>query len=78
MRCEMTINIMHLYYDLLNLYGESGNIKILKNYFENQGIKVNIHFMTINDNISLENIDIIYIGNGTKSNQPFLFYHFRC
>ncbi len=73
----MTINIMHLYYDLLNLYGESGNIKILKNYFENQGIKVNIHFMTINDNISLENIDIIYIGNGTKSNQMLALKHLK-
>ena len=73
----MTINIMHLYYDLLNLYGESGNIKILKKYFENQGIKVNIHFITINDNICLDNIDIIYIGNGTKNNQLLALNHLK-
>ena len=39
----MTITITHLYYDLLNLYGEQGNIKALKNYLENMGIKVKIN-----------------------------------
>lgn len=73
----MTINIMHLYYDLLNLYGESGNIKVLKKYFENQGIKTNIHFVTINDDINLENIDIIYIGNGTENNQLLALSHLK-
>lgn len=71
----MTINIMHLYYDLLNLYGESGNIKALKNYFESQKINVNIHFATLSDDISLDNIDIIYIGCGTKSNQDLALKH---
>ena len=73
----MTINIMHLYYDLLNLYGESGNIKILKKYFEKQNIKVNIHFVTIGDNINLKNIDIIYIGNGTENNQLLALSHLK-
>lgn len=73
----MTINIMHLYYDLLNLYGESGNIKILKKYFEKQNIKVNIHFVTIGDDINLKNIDIIYIGNGTENNQLLALSHLK-
>lgn len=73
----MTINIMHLYYDLLNLYGESGNIKVLKKYFENQGIKVNIHFVTIDNDINLENIDILYIGNGTENNQLLALSHLK-
>lgn len=71
----MTINIMHLYYDLLNLYGESGNIKALKKYFESQKINVNIQFVTIDDDIKLENIDIIYIGCGTKNNQSIALKH---
>src|SRR5574344_1471263 len=71
----MTINIMHLYYDLLNLYGESGNIKALKNYFEAQGIKTNIHFLTLTNDIKLDNIDIIYIGCGTKNNQSLALKH---
>ena len=30
----MKISIMHLYYDILNLYGENGNIKALKKTLE--------------------------------------------
>ena len=39
----MKIKIAHLYYDLLNLYGEQGNILALKNAFENQNVKVEIN-----------------------------------
>ena len=36
----MTINILHLYYDLMNLYGEIGNIYLLKHSLEKEGLKV--------------------------------------
>lgn len=71
----MTINIAHLYFDLLNLYGESGNVKSLKKYYEEAGIKVNIKFLTISDELDLENIDIIYIGSGTEKNQKIVLKH---
>ena len=32
----MKYTICYLYYDLLNLYGDSGNVKALKNHLENQ------------------------------------------
>ena len=31
---KKTIKIAHLYYDLMNLYGESGNVKALKKFIE--------------------------------------------
>ena len=31
------IKILHLYADLLNLYGEYGNVTILKKHLEDQG-----------------------------------------
>lgn len=71
----MTINIVHLYYDILNLYGESGNIKAMKNYLEQQNIKVNIKFITLNDKIDLTNIDLLYVGCGTESNQLMILKH---
>ena len=37
------IKIAHLYYHILNLYGENGNIRALKRYFERQDIKTEIH-----------------------------------
>lgn len=65
----MTIYIAHLYYDLMNLYGEIGNIKALKYSLENSGIKVVIDNLTIKDNIDFNRYDIIYIGSGTENNQ---------
>ena len=64
----MEINILHLYYDLLNLYGENGNIKALKNHLEEQNVKVNIEFLTINDKIDFKRYDFVYIGAGTEKN----------
>ena len=39
----MELNIIHLYPDLLNLYGDTGNVKCLKKRAEDRGIKVNIY-----------------------------------
>ena len=71
----MIINIGHLYYDLFNLYGSSGNIKAMKSYLEEQGIKVNIKFITLNDDINLDDIDILFIGSGTEHNQDLVLKH---
>lgn len=64
----MTITIGHLYYDLLNLYGEIGNIKALEYHLENQGIKVIIKNLSIDDEIDFNKLDLIYIGSGTENN----------
>ena len=64
----MTLTIGYLYYDLMNLYGESGNIKALKNELENQGIKVIIKKLSIDDEIDFKRLDFIYMGTGTKNN----------
>ena len=64
----MKITIGYLYHDLLNLYGETGNIKTLKYHLEEQGIETKIKYMSINDKKELDDVDIIYIGSGTEEN----------
>lgn len=64
----MSITIAHLYYDLLNLYGESGNVKALVNALESQGIDVKVKFITIGDSIDFSKYDFIYMGAGTEEN----------
>lgn len=64
----MIINICYLYYDLLNLYGEIGNIKALTKIFNSQKIKVVVDKLSINDNIDFNKYDLIYIGCGTENN----------
>ena len=48
----MELNICHLYPDLLNVYGDLGNILILKHRAEKRNIKVNIIDISINDDFN--------------------------
>ena len=63
------IKIAHLYYDLMNLYGENGNIRALKKFIERQDIKCEIHFLTIGDKIDFSKYDVFYIGMGTEKSE---------
>lgn len=65
----MKIKVAHLYYDLMNLYGENANIRALKKAFERQNIEVEVTFLTINDKIDFNKYDIFYIGSGTEEYQ---------
>ena len=47
------IYIAHLYYDLMNLYGENGNIMALVNAIENQDMYSEVVNLSINDKIVL-------------------------
>ena len=63
----MKITIGHLFHDLLNLYGENGNVLALEKAFMQQGIDVEIkNFSIDNEPWNLEDIDILYIGSNKK------------
>ena len=64
-----TIKIAHLYYDLMNLHGEVGNVRALKMFIERQGLEPEIHFLTIDDKIDFQAYDLYYIGAGSEDNQ---------
>ncbi len=65
----MKITILHLYCDLLNLYGEIGNIKVLSKHLLDQGIEILVDNKTVGDNIDFSKYDFIYMGSGTEKNQ---------
>lgn len=60
------VNVLHLYYDILNLYGENGNVRCINNNLELSNIKCNIDFKSIKDNIDFSKYDIVYIGSGDE------------
>ncbi len=64
----MKIKIAHLYYDLLNIYGEQGNILALTRAFKKQGYKCDVDLLSLGDNKDLKKYDLIYIGSGSKEN----------
>lgn len=63
-----TIKIAHLYYDLMNLYGENGNTRVLAKAFERQGLNCEVHFLSIDDEIDFDKYDLYYIGTGSEEN----------
>lgn len=65
----MEITIAHLYPDLLNLYGDRGNIITLKRRLEARGITAKVNQYELNDKIDFENTDIIFIGGGSDREQ---------
>ena len=68
----MELTICHLYPDLLNVYGDVGNILILKDRAERRGIKVNIINTSINDNFDGDNMDIVFFGGGQDYEQSIV------
>ena len=63
-----TFKIAHLFYDLMNLYGENGNIRYLEKKLEEQNIKTEIHFLSLEDKIDYDKYDLYYIGTGSEEN----------
>lgn len=68
----MELNICHLYPDLLNVYGDVGNILILKYRCEQRGIKVNIHNISLGDDFSSDTYDIVFFGGGQDYEQSIV------
>ena len=68
----MELNICHLYPDLLNVYGDVGNILILKHRAEERGIKVNIMNVSLNDEFNADDYDIVFFGGGQDYEQSIV------
>lgn len=70
---DYKINIVHLYPDLLNLYGDKGNIECLKRRLLWRNIDVNVFECTAETpNIDFENCDIIFLGGGSDREQEIV------
>jgi len=65
----MEITVAYLYPDLLNLYGDRGNIITLKKRLEDRGIEANIREYAPEDDINFNEIDILYIGGGSERSE---------
>jgi len=65
----MQITICHLYPELLNLYGDTGNILALKRRCSWRDIKVNIKIYDIGHDVDFDDVDIFFIGGGADKDQ---------
>ena len=68
----MEIKILHLYHDIMNLYGEYANVKILEKHLKDQGFEVIIDKKSIGEEKNFIDYDFIYMGCGTEKNQKVI------
>ena len=67
------IKILYLYPDLLELYGDYGNIQVLKYRIEKRGLKCIIDRYSINEEKpDFSSYDIIFAGGGADNEQSIL------
>lgn len=71
------MKIAYLYYDFLNLYGESGNIKIISNILKQNKIKHQILTLSLDDELEFDKYDLVYIASGTENNQKIALNHLK-
>jgi len=63
------LNLYHFFPDKLNLYGDRGNIISLVKRCEWRGIKVNVIEVSKTDGLTLDDMDMFFIGGGSDREQ---------
>lgn len=65
----MKLTIGYLYGDLMNIYGDTGNITVLKKRSEWRGIKVEVKNISVGDKLKTGECDIYFFGGGQDQSQ---------
>lgn len=63
------LRIAHLFPDLLNLYGDGGNLKVLEERARRRGIPVEVVAVDYGDSIDLDTVDMVFLGGGPDREQ---------
>ncbi len=70
---EKELKILYLYPDILELYGDYGNIQVLKYRLEKRGIKSTVVPYSIGDDIpNFSDFDLVFSGGGADQEQGIL------
>ena len=74
---DMELKICHLYPDVLNLYGDRGNIRSLQRRLAWREIGCRVDCIGIGDPVRLSAYDLIFIGGGQDFDQEILLEDLR-
>ena len=73
----MKLTIGHLYPDLLNLYGDRGNIQCMMKRSQWRGIEAETIEFTLEDTIDFSKLDIVLLGGGSDREQMIVCSRLR-
>ena len=68
----MELKICHLYPDVLNLYGDGGNIRCLTQRLRWRGLDSSVQRVPIGEQVRLSQFDLVFIGGGQDFEQQVL------
>ncbi|MGL5917585.1 MAG: type 1 glutamine amidotransferase [Culicoidibacterales bacterium] len=69
----MELHLAWLYDDLLELYGDRGNVTVLRDRCTKRGITLHVHQYSVGDQFDLTKMDMIFIGGGSDREQNIIY-----
>lgn len=66
-------NIVHMYPDLMNLYGDRGNLICIKRRIEWLGHSCHIKTIRLREEIDYNNVDMLFMGGGSDREQVLVY-----
>ena len=73
----MELKICHLYPDVLNLYGDTGNILCMRRRLAWRGIDSSVNRVRVGESLDLSDCDLLLIGGGQDFEQEVLLPDLR-
>ncbi|MCM1165891.1 MAG: glutamine amidotransferase [Lachnospiraceae bacterium] len=71
------MKILHLFHDLMNLYGDYANVLALERALAERGEESEIMRRSVGDSLYFSEFDFIYIGSGTERSQKAALEYLR-
>ncbi|MFZ5591853.1 MAG: type 1 glutamine amidotransferase [Bacillota bacterium] len=69
---ELVLHVCHLYPDLLNLYGDRGNVLAFIKRCQWRNINVCLHRVELGQSVDFKQFDFLFIGGGSDREQHIL------
>ncbi|MGQ9556859.1 MAG: type 1 glutamine amidotransferase [Desulfurispora sp.] len=69
---ELVLHVCHLYPDLLNLYGDRGNVLAFIKRCQWRNIEVCLHRVELGQSVDFKQFDFLFIGGGSDREQHIL------
>ena len=68
----MKLKVCWMYHDIMDLYGDKGNMMVLTKRCEDRGIEITIDTCSIGEEKDLSTYDILFLGGGADREQHLL------
>lgn len=74
----MQLKICYLYPDLMDLYGDRGNIITLSRRCGWRGIETEVEYVSIGQTVDFRDCDLVFMGGGSDREQGILYEDLAC